>query len=363
MAVPDESVNIAVRHQVLLERLKSGFYSDFNEVLNRLDKGTQEALMSLDVDKISQLSKRDLGVLIAELRTLTNDLLTEQIESFTKDLEKLSRQEAKFEVDSIKEATIKTAVSTPPAGSAFTFANNLPIRATGTLPKKFFGTMTRNEQDKLEAVIRKGWVDGATIPEMVQRVKGTRISNFQDGFTKQAKARVEAQVRTATQHYSSASREKVWVDNSDIIEGYQWVSTLDSRTTQQCRSLDGRVFEVGEGPMPPIHYNCRSTTVADLDDDLAFLDEGATRSARGPSGKSSSVDADETYYSWLKKQPKNFQDIAIGPTRGKLLRDGGLSADAFAKMNLGRNFQPMSLKAMADDYAVVFERAGVPIPE
>jgi SPP1 gp7 family putative phage head morphogenesis protein len=315
--------------------------------------------MSLDVDKISQLSKRDLGVLIAELRTLTHDLLTEQIESFAKDLEKLSKAETKFEVESIKEVTIRTAVSTPPAGSAFTFANGLPIRATGTLPKKFFGEMTQNEQDKLESVIRKGWVDGATIREMVQRVRGTRISNFQDGFTKQAKARIEAQVRTATQHYSSASRKKVWVDNSDIIEGYQWVSTLDSRTTQQCRSLDKREFAVGDGPLPPIHYSCRSTTVAVLDDGLDFLDDGATRSARGPSGKSSSVDADETYYSWLKKQPSRFQDVAIGPTRGKLLRDGGLSADQFGKLNLNRNFEPMSLKEMEAKNPIAFEKAGI----
>jgi SPP1 gp7 family putative phage head morphogenesis protein len=354
MPAPEESKNIAVRHQVLLERLKSGFFKPFNDTLNRLDKSTREALLSLDVSKISELSKRDLNLLVAELRTLSMDLLDGQVEDFIDDLRKLSTAEAKFEIESIRAVAENVIIETPPNGSAFTYANNLPIRATGELPKKFFGNLSRNEASNLDKVIRKGWIDGATIPEMVQRVRGTTVARLNDGFTKQAKRRIETQVRTATQHYSSLSRQKVWEDNSDIVEGYEWLSTLDSRTTTQCRSLDGQRFEVGEGPVPPLHYSCRSTTVPVLDESLDFLDDGATRaSATGP------VDADLTYYDWLKRQPSGFQDKAIGPTRGKLLRDGGLSADKFAKLNLNRNFEPLTLAEMERINPIAFSRAGV----
>lgn len=354
MAVPEESINIQVRHQVFIERLKSGFYRDFDAVLNQLGKESVDAIVSLDVEKMSDLPKRDLNSLIVGLRALSISLLDQQVADFVNDLSKLSQSETKFEVDSIKAVTIRTPVERPAAGNAFTFANNLPIRATGDLPKKFFSKMNSNEADQLAAVIRKGWSDGATIPQMVQRVRGTRLTNFQDGYTKQAKARVEAEVRTATQHYSSRSREKVWEDNKEIIDGYQWVSTLDSRTSQQCRSLDGRKYEVGEGPMPPIHFNCRSTTVPVLDDSLNFLDEDATRaSQKGP------VDADKTYYSWLKDQPANFQNEAIGPTRAKLLRDGGLSSEQFSKLNLNRNFEPLTLQEMEERNPIAFEKAGI----
>ena len=51
--------------------------------------------------------------------------------------------------------------------------------------------------------------------------------------------------------------------------------------------------------------------------------------------------ASQTYYEWLKTQPAEF-DIAIGTTRAKLLRSGGLSAERFAELQLGTNFQPLT---------------------
>ena len=156
------------------------------------------------------------------------------------------------------------------------------------------------------------------------------------------------------QHVASTARFQTWDANADLLTGYQWVSTLDSRTTQQCRSLDGQKFKLGEGPRPPLHIGCRSTTVADLDDGLDFLDEGATRSSlTGP------VDADLTYYQWLKRQPAAFQDSAIGPKRGKLLRAGGLSAERFSELQLDRNFQPLTLAEMRQLEPQAFARAGI----
>jgi SPP1 gp7 family putative phage head morphogenesis protein len=50
---------------------------------------------------------------------------------------------------------------------------------------------------------------------------------------------------------------------------YRYVATLDSRTSSICAALDGREFEYGKGPMPPQHFNCRSTTVPiDYDPDI-----------------------------------------------------------------------------------------------
>lgn len=352
MATPEELVNIQVRHQVLLERLKSGFFDPFNDTLKRVDKATREALLLLNVEKISQLSKRDMNILVAELRTLSLELLDNQVGDFIDDLQKLAAAEAAFEVSSIKAVAGNVKITKPPKGSPFTYANNLPIRATGDLPAKFFSNLTINEADNLARVIRTGWVDGATIREMTQRVHGTPSLRLSDGFTAESRRRIQAQVRTATQHFSSASREKVWRDNADIVEGYEWVSTLDSRTSSQCRSLDGQKFEVGSGPRPPIHWNCRSTTVPILNDSLDFLDEGATRaSVKGP------VAADETYYSWLKKQKPAFQDVAIGSTRGKLLRDGGLTAEKFRALNIDKNFKPLSLDEMRAKAPLAFEKA------
>ena len=131
MATPEELVNIEVRHQVLLERLKSGFYRPFNQALNKLDKEAVAAILFLDVQKISELSKRDLGVLIADLRTLSMDLLDGQVDDFIDDLRKLSTQEAAFEVGAIEAVAENVKLETPPRGSPYTYANNRPGSTQG----------------------------------------------------------------------------------------------------------------------------------------------------------------------------------------------------------------------------------------
>jgi hypothetical protein len=82
--------------------------------------------------------------------------------------------------------------------------------------------------------------------------------------------------------------------------------------------------------------------------------DGTKRSAQfGP------VDSKLTYYGWLKTQPESFQDDVLGPMRGKLLRDGGLSAEKFASLNLDKNFEPLSLDEMRRREPLAFERAGL----
>jgi len=45
------------------------------------------------------------------------------------------------------------------------------------------------------------------------------------------------------------------------IKKVRWVSSYGPRTCEECASLDGQVFNIGEGPRPPIHTNCRCSTI------------------------------------------------------------------------------------------------------
>jgi hypothetical protein len=103
-----------------------------------------------------------------------------------------------------------------------------------------------------------------------------------------------------------------------------------------------------------VTHNCRSTTVADLDPKFDFLKEGRTRS-----GEKGPVDAKKDYYDWLKDQPPEFQDQALGPKRAKLFREGGLSADKFAELQLDRNFEPLTLAEMRALEPEAFKNAGL----
>lgn len=72
------------------------------------------------------------------------------------------------------------------------------------------------------------------------------------------------------------------------IEEYEYLATLDARTSEICRSLDGNVYKVSQAQVgvnfPPMHPNCRSTTIPHFDDQ-----DIADRVARDEDGKTITV--------------------------------------------------------------------------
>lgn len=87
------------------------------------------------------------------------------------------------------------------------------------------------------------------------------------------------------------------------IEKYRFVATLDLRTSDICASLDGEVFPVDKQQpgvnCPPMHPNCRSTTIAEFDVEVM---KGLQRRARDPeTGKNIIVPGNMTYPEWREK--------------------------------------------------------------
>lgn len=160
-----------------------------------------------------------------------------------------------------------------------------------------FSTAAR---DRIEATLRVAFIEGEALSVTRQRLRNV---------TMQTSRGLDALIRTANAHIANAVTEANYQANPDLIEGVEWVSTLDSRTTDICRARDGKRYKVGEGPRPPAHINCRSTTIPAL--------IGVEPVAR------------ETYAEWLKRQPADVQDDILGPARGKLFRDGKLTVDRF----------------------------------
>ena len=108
-------------------------------------------------------------------------------------------------------------------------------------------------------------------------------------------------IRTES-NFQATQGQKLAYEDADL-ELYQIVATLDLRTSEICREMDGKVFPVakmqsGENA-PPFHPFCRTTTVAYFeDDDLATL----KRRARNPlTGGNELVSADTTYAKWYEK--------------------------------------------------------------
>ena len=136
-----------------------------------------------------------------------------------------------------------------------------------------------------------------------------------------AKSQAGRLVMTENAYFGSAAQKQCYQDLD--VEQYQIVATLDSRTSDICRQLDGKVFDMKDYEpgvtAPPFHVYCRTCTVPYFADN----DDNGMRAARDENGKTYYVPANTTYAEWEKAfagggKKDFFRDLAI---RGQKIHD------------------------------------------
>ena len=197
-------------------------------------------------------------------------------------------------------------------GAAITLPN-------GDVVSKSFRGLAESQAQRFNTIVRTGILTGEPTPQIARRLVGSlnfgqlaktaRQQALAGGeLTKMADHQVLTIVRTSVQQVANAASEQVYKANTDITKKYRYVATLDSRTSAICRSLDGQEFEYGKGPEPPVHFNCRSTTIPIID--YEGLGIPPPDWGTGPSQRASAegpVKGTTTYGKWLNGQPKAYQ--------------------------------------------------------
>ena len=342
--------DLTVKFQVYLERLKAGEMRRIDSTIRDFDEAMKAAMVELGEGP----SRRKLERVLKALRVQMESLSDVQLESYLKTLKKFSKYAMEYTTETINTiAPPGSPALTPASAASWAAALEAPIQATGDTLQSFIKDWSDSTIKKVEGAVRTGFAQGQTNAEIVRRIRGTKANNFKDGILGGiTKREANAMVRTSLQHVSAQAQQTVYDDNSDIISGYIWISTLDSRTTTQCKGLDSKEFQMGKGPIPPIHIGCRSTTIPKIAG-VDLLGETTRASEDGQ------VPATTTYYSWLKTQSTEFQNDALGVTRATLFRKGGLSADEFSRLSLDKNFEPLTLEEMKLKNPAAFQRAGI----
>ena len=231
-------------------------------------------------------------------------------------------------------------------GAPQTYSLTAAQGATITLPngavvEKAFRGIAEDQAERFSQVVRQGLLTGEPTPAIAKRLIGSlqygeeaktvrQLVAAGGELTAVADNQVMALVRTSINQVANAASQQVYEANQDITKKYRYVATLDTRTSAICRALDGREFEYGKGPMPPQHFNCRSTTVPIIDPDILPPFTTAKRASKdGP------VPVNMSYGEWLAKQPRAVQTEALGANKvayfNKLAAKHG-PRDAIAKL-------------------------------
>lgn len=212
---------------------------------------------------------------------------------------------------------------------------------------------------QIEAAISKPWApDGADFSSRIWKNKTQLINSLQTDITQslmtgtstaQLSEKIAARFNTS---YNQAYRlvetetayiqERAMLDTYDELglEQYQICAVLDSKTSEICQDLDGKVFDRKDAKpgvtMPPFHCHCRTTTVPYIE---GVTDDGERVARDSATGKSVRVE-NMTYEEWKAKyvdkqtkaaengKIKEKKEVIAGVTRGKPM--------TFEQANTGR---------------------------
>lgn len=144
----------------------------------------------------------------------------------------------------------------------------------------------------LKDTLTKGFIRGDSIDTMTKRLlERVEVS----------KSHAKMLIRTESARVCEEATKDAYKECG--IEQYIYLATLDRKTSLICQELDMKSFplkdaKVGEN-YPPMHPNCRSTTMADT--------KPLKRIARGADGKNYEVDGNLSYKEWYDGLSKDEQ--------------------------------------------------------
>jgi len=189
----------------------------------------------------------------------------------------------------------------------------------GTTLTEWLSNLESNTVNRILQAQRSALIEGDSLSGMIKKLREEGIQGSYNGL--------KGLARTSMLSAANYAREQTIAQAfRDVIDGWQFLSTLDNRTCMECGSLDGKVFGVNEPKPPaPLHWNCRCCYVPVL------------KSIEGmpePSEKRPAVTDEETgtfmgsYNQWLKSQletdPGFVRDV-LGPGRFDLFKAGKIS--------------------------------------
>lgn len=322
-----------IRHQVYLSRYAGSVVKELFEELALIRKELAALLKSyedVDISRAGELRRllNQVDAIIAETPLLAAPVASLSALEVAY-MERLLITATKVTAETIKRTApelVLAAVTKEPMKLYSTTGAVKELNIDG-LVKEF----TSAQRAEVKRAIRKGVRDGDSIDTISREV--SRIVQTQ------SRRQANAMVRTAVNHVGHTARRAAVAANAEIIAGEVFVATLDSNTTLICIKYDtlGEVYLIGEGPIPPLHYRCRSIRSVKIKPEYAIPGLVGERPAVGMDREGNKVittmRGDTRYAGFLRTQPKEFQDFALGVERAKLWRAGKVKVEDFTDDN------------------------------
>lgn len=365
-----------IRHQTYILRYAGGLRNQMLPTLASTEKRIQDVVLSyvhrapgrVLAGKAGRKWQRDFEKALNEIRSPAWEEMTTEITSQLQELAIAEAATGAAVIESSVPVVLNMAV--PPAAQLISVVNSQPFE--GRTLKQWMQRTASADVQRMLTLAKIGVSQGLTPTQITRSIVGTKGQRYRDGQMRKAFRDVESVLLTLTNGVQQEAKQALYQANSDILDTERFVNTLDARTTIECIAagdandygLGKGIYPLGKGPIPPLHFRCRSLRVpyitAEALGDRPFnptterqlLQEYSNQAnietvrSRGdlPRGHKTKYDAfarqrkreligtvpaTTSYGEWLKTQSTGFQNEVLGPTRAKMFREGNLSLDKF----------------------------------
>jgi SPP1 gp7 family putative phage head morphogenesis protein len=331
----DKLASIIIRHATASQRLSKKDADDIVRLLNSADKDIAvqiasrvAAMRTAGIDKGLATTAR-LRDLLEAVRALNDEVYSKVGTQATTNLTDRAQYEFDFSGKAVSAVGVTYDNQPPSADFLKTLVNTTPIH--GVLLNDWLDGLSTARMKRIEQELRLGIFQGETTDQIVQRIIGTKANKYTDGLMDMSRKSAQSFVITANSTIQNAARLEVF-KNTGAFPYLEWSSILDSRTSQICQGLSGRIFAINEPhPTPPAHIRCRSLLL--------------------PRTNKTDAPLHRTYGDWLKGQSEKTQAEILGKERARVFRDN-------PKMDFGDFFRKdntyMSLEELKAHDASMF---------
>lgn len=332
MSVNTDLQTSTITHSHYLYRYQTYEINRVVSILNDAHTAINETL--LKYGDTTNWTKTRQEKLLTEINGIQNEFQKEVNSLMNSDMKTLTSQEHNYQLKQLDSElspymNFKMSDRVIDPNTLYAMARNSYIMmADGTTltPRQLITKVMGENNGKILQAIRQGTLTGQT----GSQIKKNLVTNFNA-----SRVNADALVRTITNHFSNQAKAITGKENQDVILGYEWVSTLDKRTTHLCADRDSKVwiydpvvrenssYSLLPGEVyPPAHYRCRSSityitkSYRDLGLDMDEVPDGTRSSLNGY------VPQRTTYYDWLETQSATTQRDVLGTTRYDMWQSG-----------------------------------------
>jgi SPP1 gp7 family putative phage head morphogenesis protein len=269
----DDLLAMAISNALRLEQVKTGLTDDASDTLDGLSADLLSDLASSGVFDASQAGAiaRRLAEFEKDSETSIQAVYKQILKDIRSSLADVAAKQSQLALDQInKVAGFELADSGLDEKALADLVEGALVQ--GAPIRDWLERQAGQLHQRVLDSVRDSLAKGESRADIAGKLLGqsAKAGAVGDGSLLQAQAQLDTLVRTATAAVANDAKLATYKENDDVVDGMQWVSVLDDRTTEDCEDLDGCVWDldgepIGDAPEfpgdPPIHWNCRSTLI------------------------------------------------------------------------------------------------------